>query len=177
MRALRAILDGIPTISIPSAEMSPLIHIRIAPSALESVRKARMGDSGGSTGRKRSHSSVSHPPPQPIVVQPAPGAVAYSSALAGSSSRGSSGAQPVPAAPEWVAARDEQERLLQEIVDLAAENGVLLTTTKRNWAQEMVQHQPSIRICVSSALTRKEVEKAGQVVKSAINKVLGKGKK
>ncbi|BGO91522.1 hypothetical protein NBRC10512_003183 [Rhodotorula toruloides] len=176
VRTLRAILDAIPTISIPSAEMSPLIHIRITPSALENVRKARLGESGSSTGRKRSHSSVSHPPPQPIVVQPAPGAVAYSTALQGSSAR-NTGAQAVPAAPESVALREEQERLLQEIVDHAAENGVLLTTTKRNWAQEMVQHDPSIRICVSSALTKKEVEKAGQVVKSAINKVLGKGKK
>lgn len=33
----------------------------------------------------------------------------------------------------------------------------------------------SIRICVTAALTKKEIEKAGNVVKSAISKVLGKG--
>lgn len=72
--------------------------------------------------------------------------------------------------------RQEQERLLQEIVDVCGENGVLLTTTKRTWAQEMTEIKPSIRICVSAALSKKEMEKAGTVVKNAINKVLGKKK-
>ncbi|KAI5481759.1 hypothetical protein MNV49_000036 [Pseudohyphozyma bogoriensis] len=73
--------------------------------------------------------------------------------------------------------REDQEKQLLEVVDLCAENGVLITTTKRNWAQEMVENRPSIRICVTSALTKKEIEKAGQVLKSALTKVLGKGKK
>ncbi|KPV74860.1 uncharacterized protein RHOBADRAFT_36805 [Rhodotorula graminis WP1] len=130
VRALRTILDQIPTIEILSAEISPLIHLMIKPSTLDALHKAAAD--GGVKGRARSHSN---------------------------------------------SAREEQERLLQEIVDAAAENGVLLSTTKRNWAQEMVELRPSIRICVTSGLTKKEVEKAGAVVKSAVAKVLGKGKK
>lgn len=118
---------------------------------------------------------MSHPPPQPIIVQPAPGAVGYPSLRGGSG--GKNALADAQARIEAESARDEQERLLQEIVDAAAENGVLLTTTKRNWAQELVEHRPSIRICVTSALSKKEIEKAGGVVKSAIAKVLGKGKK
>ena len=167
VRALRTILDQIPTIEILSAEISPLIHLMIKPSTLDALHKA--ASDGGVKGRARSHSNVSHPPPQPIVVQPAPGAVGYPSTLA----RGLD----VEARLEAQSAREEQERLLQEIVDAAAENGVLLSTTKRNWAQEMVELRPSIRICITSGLTKKEVEKAGAVVKSAVAKVLGKGKK
>ncbi|GAA6047407.1 hypothetical protein JCM3770_001290 [Rhodotorula araucariae] len=167
VRALRAILDQIPTIEILSAEISPLIHLMIKPSTLDALHKAAA--EGGTKGRARSHSNVSHPPPQPIVVQPAPGAVGYPSTLA----RGVD----AEARLEAQAAREEQERLLQEIVDAAAEGGVLLSTTKRNWSQEMVELRPSIRICVTSALSKKDVEKAGAVVKSAVAKVLGKGKK
>lgn len=169
VRALRTILDQIPTLEIVSAEISPLIHLMIKPSTLEALHKA--SSDSGVKGRARSHSNVSHPPPQPIVVQPAPGAVGYPSTL------GRGGNVDVEARLVAQSAREEQERLLQEIVDAAAENGVLLSTTKRNWSQEMVELRPSIRICVTSALSKKEVEKAGNVVKSAVAKVLGKGKK
>lgn len=73
--------------------------------------------------------------------------------------------------------REELEKLLQEVVDNCADNGVMVSRTKRDWDQEMVEHRPSLRICVSSALTKKEVEKAGNVLKTALVKVLGKGKK
>ena len=73
--------------------------------------------------------------------------------------------------------RDEQERKLQDVVDSCAENGVLVTRVKRNWDQEMVEHKPSLRICVSSALSKKEIEKAGAVLKAALIKTLGKGRK
>lgn len=120
VRALRSALDGINSIDIPSAELSPLIHIQIKPSVVPT--------SAASLGLTTSELS-----------------------------------------------RDEQERLLQEVVDSCAEHGVLITRTKRNWDQEMVEHRPSIRICVTSALTRKEVEKAGGVFKTALVKTLGKG--
>ncbi|GAA5975459.1 hypothetical protein JCM11641_004270 [Rhodosporidiobolus odoratus] len=165
VRALRNVLDHIPTIEIPSAEMSPLIHFSIKPSVLDALHKAQSTSEGRVT-RARSHSNVSHPPSRP--------STGLSSAL---SVRGQGPNLAVEAQMEAETARDEQERLLQEIVDLAAENGVLLSTTKRNWAQELVEHRPSIRICVTAALTKKEMEKAGSVVKSAIGKVLGKGKK
>ncbi|BGP16487.1 hypothetical protein JCM10213_001176 [Rhodosporidiobolus nylandii] len=163
VRTLRGILDPISTIEIPSAEVSPMIHLRIRPSVIEAMHKAQAGSEGRVT-RARSHSNVSHPPTIP--------AAGLSSALA---TRGVNPEVEKRMAAE--AAREEQERLLQEIVDICAENGVLLSTSKRNWAQEMVEHQPSIRICLTSALTKKEIEKAGGVVKSAISKVLGKGRR
>ncbi|GAA5828824.1 hypothetical protein JCM11251_005887 [Rhodosporidiobolus azoricus] len=160
VRTLRGILDPISTIEIPSAELSPMFHIFIKSTVLDALRKSQ---SGGETRvtRARSHSNVSHPP-----VLTASDAVA----------RGGANPEAEKLAAEN-AAREEQEKLLQDIVDLCAENGVLLTTTKRNWGQEMAENRPSIRVCVSSAFTKKEVEKAGGVVKTAIAKVLGKGKK
>lgn len=175
--ALRALLDPIKTLEIPSAEMSPLIHLYIAQSVLDartrSNNTAAAGGEGSSpgtrSGRARSHSNVSHPAPLAAAVAAAtasgPASLAQSNQLA---------------ALEQLhieQQRELQEELLQEIVDLAAENGVLLTTTKRNWSQEMVEHRPSIRICVTSALTKKEIEKAGTVIKNAAQKVLGKSKK
>ncbi|GAA5854417.1 hypothetical protein JCM8547_001813 [Rhodosporidiobolus lusitaniae] len=170
VRTLRSILDPISTIEIPSAEISPIIHFTIRSSVIDALHKAQSGNEGRVT-RARSHSNVSHPP-----ALAAPGGI--SSALA---ARGVSAEVEARMATE--AAREEQERLLQEIVDLCAENGVLLSTVKRNWAQDgnalaqNYEHKPAVRINVTAALTKKEVEKAGGVVKSAIAKVLGKGKR
>lgn len=125
VRTLRAILDTVRMIEIPSATISPLIHIYIKPTVHTST-----SNSYGVSG--------------PINVE---------------------------------SSREELEKLLQEVVDNCADNGVLVSRTKRDWDQEMVEHRPSLRICVSSALTKKEVEKAGQALKSALVKVLGKGKK
>ena len=174
--ALRALLDPIKTLEIPSAEMSPLIHLHIAQSVLDartrSANAAPAGEGsspGTRSGRARSHSNVSHPAPLAAAVAAAtasgPASLAQSTQLAALEQL------------QIEQQRELQEELLQEIVDLAAENGVLLTTTKRNWSQEMVEHRPSIRICVTSALTKKEIEKAGTVIKNAAQKVLGKSKK
>lgn len=115
VRALRNILAPLNNIEIPSAELSPLIHIHIKP------------------GTPANSNAVSVESP-----------------------------------------REEQERLLQEVVDICAEGGVLISRTKRNWEQEMVEQRPSIRICMTAALSKKEVEKAGATIKSALSKVLGK---
>ncbi|ODN82692.1 hypothetical protein L202_00984 [Cryptococcus amylolentus CBS 6039] len=70
---------------------------------------------------------------------------------------------------------DAEERLLQEIVDEAlASSGVLVTRARRLRGQEVVEPEPSLKVCVSSVWSRKEVEKAGQGVKAAIQKVVGK---
>ncbi|BGP55668.1 hypothetical protein JCM8202_003842 [Rhodotorula sphaerocarpa] len=164
--ALRAILDPIRTLEIPSAEASPVIHLYVAQSVLDARgHGATTGPDGASPGRTRarSHSAVSHPAPAPTMSGPA-GLAQITQQAALEKMR-------------IEQRREEQEGLLQDIVDLAAENGVLLTTAKRNWEQELVEHRPSIRICVTSGLTKKEVEKAGAVIKSAVQKVLGKGKK
>lgn len=56
----------------------------------------------------------------------------------------------------------------------ALAQGVLITKAKRLRGQEMIEPRPSIRLAMSSALTKKETEKAVNVVKTALVKVLGK---
>jgi serine palmitoyltransferase len=51
---------------------------------------------------------------------------------------------------------------------------VLVTKAKRLRGQEMVEARPSIRLAITSALTRKECEKAANVVKAAAAKALSK---
>ena len=49
-----------------------------------------------------------------------------------------------------------------------------MTRAKRLRGQEMVEAKPSIRIAVTSALGRKEVEKAAGILKASLGKVLGR---
>lgn len=63
--------------------------------------------------------------------------------------------------------------LLQKIVDEAAEAGVLVTRARRLRGQEAFEPEPSLKVCMSSALSKKEVEKAAQSLKAAIVKVCG----
>ncbi|KAI8824289.1 pyridoxal phosphate-dependent transferase [Fimicolochytrium jonesii] len=67
---------------------------------------------------------------------------------------------------------DEQEKALQEVVEEAMRNGVLITRAKYVHGQELNVPSPSIRIAVSASHSRKEVEKSGSVVAAAIKKVL-----
>lgn len=67
-----------------------------------------------------------------------------------------------------------EERLLQDVVEEALSQGVLLTRAHRVRGHEALEPRPSIRIAASAALTRKETEKAANVVKAAIVKVLGR---
>ncbi|EIW79758.1 serine palmitoyltransferase [Coniophora puteana RWD-64-598 SS2] len=69
---------------------------------------------------------------------------------------------------------DGEERILQEIVEDALANGVMLTRAKYLRKQEMFEPRPTIRIAMTSALTRKEVEKAAGVVKASIARVLSR---
>jgi serine palmitoyltransferase len=69
---------------------------------------------------------------------------------------------------------DIEERLLQEVVDDALAQSVLITRAKRLRGQELTEARPSIRLAISSALTKKECEKAASVVKASLIKVLGK---
>ena len=71
---------------------------------------------------------------------------------------------------------DAEEKVLQEIVEECLAQGVWVTRAKRLKGQEMVERKPSIRLAISAALTKKEVEKAAGVVKAACAKVLGKRK-
>jgi serine palmitoyltransferase len=67
-----------------------------------------------------------------------------------------------------------EEKLLQDVVDEALAQGVMITRAKRLRGQELVEPRPSIRLALTSALTRKETEKAVGVIKVALVKVLGK---
>ncbi|WPH04348.1 serine palmitoyltransferase 1 [Acrodontium crateriforme] len=79
----------------------------------------------------------------------------------------------------------DQEVLLQDCVDEALTNGVLITRlksmpvalgvaprdTQREW-----QPRPSLKVCITTGLSKKETEKAGVIIRHAITTVM-KGKK
>ncbi|KAK3319795.1 pyridoxal phosphate-dependent transferase [Cercophora scortea] len=85
--------------------------------------------------------------------------------------------------PDVVKARmltvDDQQRLLQECVDESLANGVLITKLK---GSPITSHtglkggewtvQPALKVCVTSGLSKKEIEKAGTVIRHAITKVM-----
>ncbi|CAO3642593.1 unnamed protein product [Cunninghamella blakesleeana] len=74
--------------------------------------------------------------------------------------------------------REEEERILQDVVDECALQGVLVTRAKYVNDQERELPRPSIKIYLTIGLTKKENDKAATVVKSALTKVLqGKWKK
>ena len=74
----------------------------------------------------------------------------------------------------------EQSRLLQAIVDDALEHGVLLIRHKKlasinpKILETSKESRPSIRIAVSAAFSKKEMEKAGNVIKSSVVRLIGK---
>lgn len=69
---------------------------------------------------------------------------------------------------------DLEEKLLQDIVDEALAQGVMVTRAKRLRGQELNEIRPSIRLAISAALSKKDCEKAANVVKAAFVKVVGK---
>ncbi|WWD20547.1 hypothetical protein CI109_105023 [Kwoniella shandongensis] len=69
---------------------------------------------------------------------------------------------------------EEEERLLQEVVDEAmATSSLLITRARRLRGQEIFEPEPSLKICISGAFSKKEVEKAGQGLRHALIKVCG----
>ncbi len=66
-----------------------------------------------------------------------------------------------------------EEKLLQDVVDDALSQGVLITRASRLRGQEVFEPVPSLKIMVSAAFTKKEMEKAAGVVKGSLVKVLG----
>ncbi|KAH6886473.1 pyridoxal phosphate-dependent transferase [Thelonectria olida] len=85
--------------------------------------------------------------------------------------------------PEVVKARklelEDQERILLDCVEEALANGVMITRTKtRPFAHAIKPKdgawfaQPSLRVCITSALSKKDIEKAGVTIRHAITKVM-----
>ncbi|KAI9723590.1 MAG: hypothetical protein M1812_000890 [Candelaria pacifica] len=77
----------------------------------------------------------------------------------------------------------EQEQLLQEIIDETLTNGVLITrlksmpralhTTAKQVEWEL---QPALKVCMTTGLTRKEIERAGTTIRHAITKIISRRK-
>ncbi len=69
---------------------------------------------------------------------------------------------------------EAEEKLLQEVVDELvnlSSSGVLITRARRLRGQETFEPEPSLKICISSAFSKKEVEKAGQSLRHALVKI------
>ncbi|KAF8852797.1 serine palmitoyltransferase [Acephala macrosclerotiorum] len=85
--------------------------------------------------------------------------------------------------PEAVRARglsyDDQERLFQECVDESLNNGVLITRLKtslvmkhRTSTKDTSVIRAALKVCITSGISKKEIEKAGVVIRHAITKVI-----
>jgi serine palmitoyltransferase len=68
----------------------------------------------------------------------------------------------------------EEEKVLQRVVDELIDGpGVLVTRARRLRGQETFEPEPSLKVCLSGALARKDVEKAAMGLKAALIKVCG----
>ncbi|KAI1371902.1 aminotransferase class I and II [Hypoxylon crocopeplum] len=83
--------------------------------------------------------------------------------------------------PEVISSRrlsnDDQERLFLEIADEALTNGVLVTRLKSmpligSVGTEDINIQPALKVCITSGLSKKEIEKAGVTIRHAITKIM-----
>ncbi|KAH9034399.1 serine palmitoyltransferase [Lactarius deliciosus] len=78
-----------------------------------------------------------------------------------------------PEAPSFVITGEE--RLLLDIVMKALAQDVWITRARRLHGQGLVEARPSIRLAVTSALSRRECRRVAGVIKAAVVKVLTKG--
>ncbi|ODM22858.1 hypothetical protein SI65_00447 [Aspergillus cristatus] len=88
----------------------------------------------------------------------------------------------LPLKPEVVASKrlsfEDQQFLLQDVVDECTANGVLITRVKTlddNFEPRQLL-LPALKVCVTIGLTRKEIEKAGTVIRHAITKIVSRKK-
>ena len=132
VRAVRAILDRVDCITIPSHPASATIHLQIRWPTLQIPK-----ENTSSPGK----------PSNPLSVKPRD-------------------------PPQFNV--ELEEKLLQDIVEEALQQGVLITRAKRLRGQELIDVRPSIRLAITAALSRKDCEKAAAVVKAAFVKVIGK---
>ncbi|MCJ1381903.1 serine palmitoyltransferase component [Xylographa soralifera] len=71
----------------------------------------------------------------------------------------------------------DQEMLLQDVVDECLTNGILITRLKSmprasNAKEAHWEPQPALKVCVTTGLSRKEIERAGITIRHAITKVV-----
>ncbi|KAH7327827.1 pyridoxal phosphate-dependent transferase [Stachybotrys elegans] len=85
--------------------------------------------------------------------------------------------------PEVVKARkldiEDQERILMECAEESLANGVMITRLKTRPYEYAITPkdgswsvQPALKVCITSALSRKDIEKAGTIIRHAITKVM-----
>lgn len=70
--------------------------------------------------------------------------------------------------------REKEEIVLQEVVDAAYLNGVCVSRAKYCKTQEIILPRPSIRVCITGGLSRKEIERCVTVLKDAFKKCVPK---
>ncbi|KAI2602685.1 aminotransferase class I and II [Hypoxylon sp. NC1633] len=85
--------------------------------------------------------------------------------------------------PEVVQSRrlsnEDQERLLLEITDETLVNGVLITRLRStplvgSVGTKDVDIKPALKVCISSGLSKKEIEKAGVTIRHAITRIMSR---
>jgi serine palmitoyltransferase len=54
-----------------------------------------------------------------------------------------------------------------------SKSDVLITRARRLRGQEIFEPEPSLKVCISSAFSRKEIEKAAKGLREALVKVCG----
>ncbi|KAK9457026.1 pyridoxal phosphate-dependent transferase [Dipodascopsis uninucleata] len=69
---------------------------------------------------------------------------------------------------------DDEAKLLQDVVDECVNNGVLITRHKVIPSQTVFPTTPSLKICITTGLTKRETEKCAAVVKAGISKIISK---
>lgn len=82
--------------------------------------------------------------------------------------------------PEVVSSKrltvDDQHQIINDIVDECVANGVLITRLKSvpddSMPKQIQPAPPALKICLTTGLTRKEVEKAGTTIRHAITKIM-----
>jgi serine palmitoyltransferase len=135
IHAIRAILEKVDCIAIPSHPASPMIHLQ-----------ARLPSSTHLLPTASVHLLSSKP---------------------------SNPASPRPKDQEYFD-RELEERILQDIVDEALVQGVMITRAKRLKDQELSEVRPTIRLAVTAALSKKDCEKAANVIKASFIKIVGR---
>ncbi|CAO1622271.1 unnamed protein product [Sympodiomycopsis kandeliae] len=162
IRAVRSTLDGIECLSIPSDPTSPVIHLQVRSksdrhpaTSAEKYEKAAAKDHGSSSAASSKLLSV------PAVLSPQQ-------------------SKERAADPTHDLLFSEQLQLLKTIVEDALEHGVFLILHKKlpsikaEVLEKGIGNRPSIRLSITAGLSRKESEKAANIVKSSAIKVLGK---
>lgn len=70
------------------------------------------------------------------------------------------------------ATMEAEERMLQEIVDECLnKHDVLITRARRLRGQEAFEPEPSLKVCISGAMSKKEVERCAKALKEVLIRV------